>query len=185
MTAVASNIEQNRPPLTPVPGTEFDSAEFRRMAREALIASGSPDPAVAAAALLDSLTDAQCRLGLSVTLTGWLRSMAGNTDRAVRHEVVAVPAEPRKTPTTAERVNSWYQRTLATRVMAGAEWKFLRDCTPDDLANAAEVRFKAAAATKAEGDRLAALAEHMRTSGAKTVAKVKPEALQRIYGGQS
>lgn len=167
--------------LAAVPVAEFDGQAFRSLARQALADAGSPDPAVVAELLLDSLTDAQCRVALGATLPNWMRVLASQQDRTVRHEA----ATPRTTPTTAQRVTSWYQRTLATRIMVGDQWKFLGDCTADDLTAAADVRLKAAAATKAEGDRLQALAEQMRASGAKTVSKVKADVLQRVYGGQS
>jgi len=192
MTAAASKeLEQpQRTVLSVASADEFDQAEFRRMAREALASADTADPDDAAAVLLDSLTDAQCRVALEATLPNYMRIMAAGDRGRVRHEAVkpgrvkqATPASRRSTPTTAQRVNSWYQRTLATRIMVGDQWKFLRECTAADLIAAAEVRFKTAAATKAEGERLQALAEHMQQTGAKTVAKVKAEVLQRVYGG--
>lgn len=82
---------------------------------------------------------------------------AGDDDRA--DEPTPTPA-----PTQTRRARAYVDR----RVFVG-EWKFLADCTPDDLDVAVQLHHDKAAAVTAEAERYERLAKVCRDRGVETV----------------
>lgn len=169
MTAVAER------PVETVPTAITDAKTFHRFVNEHLRDAASADPADIADKILGDLSDEECRVGLRATLTDYVRNFAGRADRQVRSAPV-----PQGTGRAA-RIRTWYAATLATRLLAGGEWKFLRDCTAGDLHEAAALRFKTAAATQAEGERWVRLADLVEDKGAETVADLSEEELRSVF----
>lgn len=132
------------------------------------------DPTLAAEKLIETFTDEQCRVALAVCLPGYMRNFTNHTARAAR--------KPKKERlTTPDRVRAWYAQALATRMFNGSEWKFLRDCTADDLQAAAAERYKTATQSQAEADRLVKLADLMEELEAETVEQVPENALKEVW----
>lgn len=177
MTAIATRDELTETITDKVGMTVVEPRFNLRRHVEDVLASGSePDPGRVAAQVIAGLSDADLRIALAVTLPDYIRNVAGSM--AVR----ARKPQPR-TLTTPQRIASWYASILASRTYTGSEWKFLRDCTADDLHGAAAERYRAATATKSEADRLTTLADLLEELGAETVAEVPEPELRRVLGG--
>jgi hypothetical protein len=139
----------------------------------------SPDPAVTAEKILADLSDAECRVGLETTLTDYVRHVQNHMATSTRHGSVS----PMSTSGKVTRARSWWADVLATALEVGGEWKYLRDCTADDLDTAAETRYRIAAETKAQGDQWSALAKYLRAHRKMaTVADVPEAELAKLLG---
>lgn len=138
--------------------------------------SAIADPAVIAEMVARTLTNREIRTALATVLPDYVRRVAGDLAGRSRKPQA-------KVLTTPQRVASWYASVLAARMFNGAEWKFLRDCTADDLHGAAAQRYKTAASTQQEADRLTTLAELLEKLGAETVAEVPEDELRSVLGG--
>lgn len=158
-------------------GIEASEQKFslREHVRTFLAESNEADPVKVAALIAEDLTDAERVLALKATLPEYVRQTATS--------LAAVSRKPaRQSMTTPQRVKAWYSQILASRLFTGEEWKFLADCTADDLQGAAAERYKAAALTHAEGDRLVKLANLLEETGRETVRDVSEAELRAALG---
>lgn len=154
--------------------TEQFSTYLRALVREAAVSSDSPDPAVVAEVVLGRLTVKQYKAALGVCLGDWVRlHMKGYSSAALN--------APRLGGLTkADRCRSWYESRLSTPEFVGKEWKFLRDCTADDLHAVAAVRYKMAVEIHAVGDTFTKVALFMEEHGRATVADVREAELKQL-----
>lgn len=87
----------------------------------------------------------------------------------------------RQTATTPQRVaQAWYEQAMAKRIFTGTGYKYLADCTPDDLHRAAAARYKSASAIKTEADRLVAVADYLTENELRRVGQVTAPQLEEI-----
>lgn len=158
--------------------------EFRAFTQEIVANVADPDPAVAFDKIMGELSDEECRVALAVTLPGWLRSEVRVRDNAIRKSEPKV--EKVGTSGTVRRIRDWAANARATRLNVGAEgYKFLQDCAAVNLRAAAQIRYDLAAANRHEGDRWAALADHMDAKGYATVADIPDRELRSFWAAQS
>lgn len=137
-----------------------------------LVGSGIGDANVLAETLITSWSDAECRVMLSALLPNYLRGLVERQAEAASiqewRERAAQPKATVPAPTrvtTPQRVSSWYTQTLASKVTVGTGWKYLADCTADELV-------QASARLHTKAIRLSRLADALRDEGARTVGQL-------------
>lgn len=163
--------------------TEIRSAsQFRIYAQSIIDGLSEADPSVAAEKILTELNDAECRVALTLTLTDWLRTRSRTLGNKLRHSGPAKPQQP-----SARRAiqRDWWQDVLSTTLSVGTGYKFLRDCTNDDLFAAAEIRYDIAAANGVEANKWKATAELMQERKYATVADMSADEWRHIWGSLS
>lgn len=148
---------------------------LRAVIREIVAGCDSPDPHVMAKLVLDSLTADECREALALTLPEYLRTFVGFASRRARADVSAAPSK-------ADRSREWWQKVIASPAFTGTEWKYFGDFTRTDVRGAAEERFRAAAATRAEGKHLLGLAKVMDRLHVDVVRDIPPDTLKSALG---
>ncbi len=146
-----------------VVATDFDLLALIHEEREN---NPSPDPHVIAAAVLAQVPDDHLRDALAYCLPAVVRLSGPRLSGS---------ATPLGAPTRSRKVDlqKWYFATLNKPLEVGddeREWKFLRDCTRDDVLRAAAYRRNLAAANLVQAERLETLAEKMRVHRAVTAA---------------
>lgn len=153
--------------------TETVRDQVRQVIRTAMDDSPSADPAIVASTVLDKLTPRQIREALALCLPPYVRvemSRYGwHTRRAARSPM-----------TTADRVRSWYLSQLGVSLFIGDEWKFLRDCSAEDLHTAASDRYRKATEVHAEGDRWTKVALFMEEHNRETVSEISEAELKSL-----
>lgn len=134
-----------------------------------------PDPRAVALAVAERTDDDTIREHYAESLIGTVRVILGKD----RQRALSNPPEtlPQSSPSKVEQRRSWWQSVLWSRVSTGESWKFLGDCTADDLKFAMKERFDMADSIRATGDRYAALAELVTSHAVDTVAELPDEAV--------
>ena len=171
------------------------AAEFRALARSIIESSASPEPSVVADKLLGELSATECRIALAVTLTDWVRVYSATLARAHR-SIDPDRTEPaERDPLTGKpvgharmrriRATDWHAAALSERLLSPSGWKFLRDCTWQDLTEVAEARRVAAAKCEATAEKWQALADLMKRKKYATAAEVPVDALREILAVRS
>jgi hypothetical protein len=141
--------------------------------REAMDEAGSADPTVVAAAALGKFTDFQMREALAMCLPQYVRHQMSRYGWNQR-------TQARKPMSTADRVRSWYAQQLGVSLFIGDSWKFLRDCSAEDLHTAAADRYQKATQVHAEGDRWTKVALFMEENDRSTVAAIREDELKTL-----
>lgn len=147
--------------------------QIQQLIRTAMDESPSADPAVVAKVVLDGLSAKQARAALAITLPEYVRQQMARYGWRTR-------AAAKQPMTSADRVRHWYSQMLGAPLFVGDQWKFLRDCSADDLHTAAADRYKKATQVHAEGDRWTKLALFMEEHDRETVAEVTEEELKSL-----
>lgn len=154
--------------------TDSFAARLREITRAQATETGSPDPSIVAAAVLDQLTPRQCREALSLVLPNWVRIELSRTPTQPRTKLGGIGRGK------DARVRDWHRRQLATPLSTGSGWKHFGECTVEDLHAAATSRYEKAAQTHAEGDRLVKIANYMDETDRRTVAQIPPTHLKQL-----
>lgn len=153
--------------------SDFD---LRQLVADELATSAVADPAVVADHVLKQVPDEHLRDALATCLPGWVSRVA---HRPLNRSASASKlGRSRKCDDQA-----WYRGILRRRLEVGQdgrEWKFLGDCTRDDVLRAAQVRRDQAAANLAVAAQLEKLAEKMRVFRASTVADLDAGLLAEV-----
>lgn len=157
--------------------TEIKPFNLALLVRTTMDQLDEPNPHRIAEQVVLQIPDTALRDALMLTMPDYVRKATFKVANPVM--------TARTTPTMPQRVASWYAAKLASPTFNGAEWKFLRDFTADDCHGAAAERYKAATATKIEGDKFTDLAELVESSGVGTVAGLSEPELRRVLGGAS
>lgn len=161
-----------------VPADDFSLFEVVRAALE----GGEPDPYRVAADVIASLSLADARAALAATLPSYVRDVI----RDQRRGRVRV-ASPAAAPTSARWDNvaelhaSGELTLLRQRVFAQGAWKFLGDCTREDVQAIAEDRDVLAAENAAAADRYRRLRAAMGRRKATVVRDLPADVLTRIF----
>lgn len=153
---------------------EFD---LRLLVREELATSPVADPHVVAEHVAKQVPDEHLRDALRACLPEFVR--------IIGHGSVTTPRASGAPRSAKCDDQAWYRGVLRRRVEVGQdgrEWKFLGECTLDDVLRAAEVRREMAAANAAAADQFDRLAGKMRTFRAATVADLDAGLLGEVFG---
>ena len=139
---------------------------------------GEPDPHRIAEDLIARMDLADVRAALAETLPAYVakrihlrRNMPGRAQ---------APASARW-KNVAELQASGELSLLRSRVFAAGAWKFLGDCTRDEIQDLSEARAVAAAQNAAAARRFEALGEAMRRRKADVVSDLPPAVLEEIF----
>lgn len=185
MSALADRLDpaqaarlQSVPEAESEPKSEVATALELVASMRKLVDGGVSDANVLAETMIGLWSDAECRVMLSALLPNYLRGLVESHAEAASiqewRDRAAQPKATAPTPnrvTTPQRVSSWYTQTLASKVTVGASWKYLADCTADEL-------MQASARLRTKAIRLARLADALRDVGVQTVSQL-PEARVR------
>ncbi|MDQ3317519.1 MAG: hypothetical protein M3522_09355 [Actinomycetota bacterium] len=147
------------------------SLDLHALIREALAASHDPDPRLVAADVLGRIPAREVRGALALTLPRFVADVARTSPRVGPES--SHPTSDPQPRLAASGPSRWdaVRLLLPHRVsVADGKWKFLADCTRDDILHAANVRRNHANAELVVADRLDALASRMFAEGATTVA---------------
>jgi hypothetical protein len=150
------------------------AARLREITHGLITETGSPNPHVIATAVIERLSPGDYRDALSVCLADWVRSEVAQVGR--RGRAVARG----KQISTPDRIRAWYAQQLGTALFCGTAWKFLRDCSANDLHQAAADRYRKATETHAEGDRWTKVALFMEEHDRATVADIRQDELKTL-----
>ncbi len=169
-TVVARVIDlDEQPAFSPSP--EFS---LSRLVRAAL-AGDEADPHAIAESLIASMSLADARLALAATLPDYVR-------KSITRSRGASPA-PRsaKWDNVAQLYASGELELLRLRVFASGAWKFLGDCSRDDVKDLAAQREAEAAANAAASARFKALGAAMTRRKASMVSDLPADVLKGIF----
>lgn len=160
-----------------IPALE-SSTDFslRSMVREALDSSDEADPHVIAEFIVAGLSVGQVRLALEKALPGFIREVV----RSQRNHGGHPSPTSARWDNVAELQASGELTLLRVRVFCGV-WKFLGDCTRDDVKDLAERRETDAADLAAMAERFKALRSAMQRKRAATVADLPGDVLNEIF----
>lgn len=131
--------------------------------RAELEASTEADPAIIAEHVLKRLAPTAMADALATALPPYVQILARRLDHN--------RARPSSsgTPGTPIKALAFIERKRLALSMDKRQWKFLADCTFDDLMAAVDIRRQLAEATLTEAARYGELADQMRQHGAETV----------------
>jgi hypothetical protein len=164
--------------------TEYpDGFNLRALIREVCESSTIADPATLAKEVSRRIGRNQQREALEQALPVLVqhvisRSRGGFTDTPSGHRAIgaqtsrAAGGQPSR---KVAAIRETWRRMLRDRVAVGpdrGDWKFLGDCTDDDLAYAEQIRRDHARANTAAADRLVTLRGLLAEHGAATVAEL-------------
>lgn len=141
---------------------------------DALDRSPAADPSVVAAEVAAAVPSNLLRSVLASVLPAYVTGVVTTT----RHRALA------DVPDQGDQVGSrrWAAAAsiLMSREFVDGEWKWLRDCTADDLRSAATDRRQRAASILANADKLDALAALMDKRRASVVAELGEDAVRKV-----
>jgi hypothetical protein len=155
--------------------TEALRAMIRKLAAE------TPDPAIITGRILDGLTADEARVVVAATLHDYVRRAISAGTPAAAVQTYATASGVRTASRKVAAVRDWVARELAAPVCtdeASRAWKFLADCTVDDLTAAAAIRHRKAAQNAAEAERFEALAKAVEHADVATVGELPADALE-------
>lgn len=147
--------------------TDFD---LRALVRQQVATTDEPDPAILWQRIVDAVPDEHLREALLQVGAGLVTAEV----RQLRNDAITEQAAGR--PNRWKQYGSVYRGLLASRVSTGEGWKFLADCTRDDLLYAAQSRRDHAAAVLATANFYEGLVGKLDTFGATTVGDLPPDA---------
>lgn len=151
---------------------EFSLSSLVRAALE----SDEADPHRIAEDLIAAMSLTDARIALAVTLPDYIRKSIART----RQHGVPITSSKRW-DNVAELHASGELTLLRVRVFALGEWKFLGDCTRDDVQALADDRDAEAAANAAAAERFRRLLAAMKRGKAPVVSDVRPDLLRKIF----
>lgn len=157
-----------------------EAMEFslRARVRESL-ESDEPDPHRIAEVLLRELSPAEAAAALAATLPAYVRMVARGMRHAAEHSPGAMSSA--RWDSVAQLQEQGTLTLLRARVFASGAWKFLGDCTRDDVKDLAEQRTREAAELEAAADRFARLRTAMSRRKAAVVSELPTSVLEDIF----
>jgi hypothetical protein len=141
--------------------------------------SKSADPLVVAEGVLDLIPDEALRDVVGQLIRGYVRNEAGR--QRSRHLSQAIhPTRVAPSPSSkVAAIRTAWQRVLDDRIhVGGAAYKFLRDCTYEDLQAAANERERLAEANHRSAKQYQLLADLIAQHGVTTFGELPVEILQ-------
>lgn len=156
--------------------------DLRALIRDIADGAPEPEPSVVTDKVLGQLSAVERRVALAACLPGYVSDLLRRDAALARHRP-PVTVEQGGQRFASRRVAAVRADVLRTRFYTGVAWKWLGECTADDLDGAAGQRDEAAAALRAEADRWRALAAFMRGQRLATVAAVPSVDLERFLDG--
>lgn len=174
---------QSAPPATILESTPTGEAspeephqfDLRQLIRDVAESIEDPSPHAVAAATLDKVADEDLRDALAETLGDYCRAVLGRTTLRRLYDESPMDAGPVSSRKSAAA--AWLRsldKHLRDRVNVGTvtapEWKFLGQCTRDDLLYAAGIRRRLADENTAAAGWYERLAEEMARAKAPRVA---------------
>lgn len=157
--------------------------DFAALTREVIAASASPDPGNIAADLLDKIPAAEYQAVLSSLLRDHVRRSLPLYP-AASASAAATPKGVSPRPRGSWKLSVGEQWRRRSVFVGDHTWKFLKDCTYDDLMANAAVKRGLADATLREAEKSEALAELVkRTRGASTLGDVPSDKVLAVLAG--
>lgn len=154
--------------------SNFKSPDLAALIRNAAEDYASADPNDIASIVLGRIATAHYKEALALCLPGYVRvALAGQASK------IRGAAKSGRL-TSPERIRTWYAQQLGTALFCGGDWKFLRDCTPEDLHQAAADRYRKASDVAAEADRWTKVALFMEENDRATVARISEAELKSL-----
>lgn len=153
---------------------------LRALIREQLATSPDPNPHVIAALAAKLVPDDQLRAALDELMPDAVRE-------EIRRQRADLPSgEPAEQPVSRKRrgapaYRDWLRRPVSLD-HAKADWRFLGDCTRDEVLRLAELAGEVAQKNLAMQARWERLADRMAKVGAATVADLPAEMLAEVLG---
>jgi hypothetical protein len=140
-----------------------------------------PDPARITAHILRSLTADECRVVAAAALHDFVRINVKNAGGPAQTYETANGV---RMPSAKQAgIRDWVERELRRHVYTGnpdQPWKFLTDCTVDDLYAAVEIRRRKAEQTLAEADWFEGVAKAAEHAGVDTVGQLPRTLLAEV-----
>lgn len=153
---------------------EFSLSALVRAALE----SDEPDPHRIAENVIASMSLADARMALAETLPNYVREIIRSQRRG---RAATAPPASQRWGNVAELHASGELTLLRVRVFALGQWKFLGDCTRDDVQAIADDRDAEAAANTAAADRFKRLRTAMGRKRAAVVSELPAAVLSEIF----
>lgn len=178
---------QKEPPMAKTTTTVADSDDFnlRRLVEDTLATSTDANPHIVAKEILDAIPRGCYRDALAETLPDFVRHAARSVRPAPpehssgdRYDSAAPLAAA---PEVSPKARAFANRRIALS-MDGNEWKFLTECTADDLDAAAAMRRTMATANLAVAQKFETLAETLRSQGCETVGDLPDDVIGEAFG---
>lgn len=147
--------------------------DLRATCLAALDKAESPDPAVVADQVAESIDSRYLRVALRAALRSYMPSL------------VARQRTRRPDPSPGNGSSKWRSASDRLHVafaIGDRQWKWLRDCTADDLMAGVDARRALAAGTIREADRYEALAKLVAERGVGTVGGLSSDDLDEVLG---
>lgn len=161
--------------------TTIASADDLR-ARVRALAVDEPSPAVITDQVLRALTDPEFRVVATVTLHEFVRTVLSRG--------ALPPAQTYETATGARvpsakiaAVRDWVARELRRSVCVDegdSTWRFLAECTADEVYAAAAIRRRKAAETAAEAERFEGIGKAVEHAGVDRVGELPRDILEAV-----
>lgn len=161
--------------MSALPVPEVEGFSLPSLVRAAL-QGDQPDPHRIAEDLIAAMSLADARGALAVTLPDYVRKII----HTQRQRGGPAPSSSKWT-NVAQLHATGELALLRLRVFTQGTWKFLGDCTREDVTAVAEDRDAEAAANTAAAERFRALRKAMNRHKATVVRDVPADALERIF----
>jgi hypothetical protein len=153
--------------------TDLEVTSLDHVIRDKLEEVDDPDPQHIAEAVVNALPDAELRDALVTSLSARIRIMIWNARRSIR---------PNASAKWADASSAF--RIFRMRVTIGQnQWKFLGECSMDDVKALAAIRLAHAEASKKAGEQFVALADLMKENKAKVVGDLPAEKVAETLNG--
>lgn len=158
----------------------IEAMEFslRSRVREAL-ESDEPDPRVIADNLLRELTSNEAAAALAATLPLYVRQVSKDLRRSASRSHSSTVST--RWDNVAQLQEEGTLSLLRARVFTSGIWKFLGDCTRDDVTDIAEQRAQEAGDLQAAAERFRNLRVTMGRKHATIVSDLAPDVLTEIF----
>lgn len=159
------------------PIVEAMEFSLRSRVREAL-EGDEPDPHIISEILLQELTPGEAAAALTATLPSYVRQIAREMRKSASHSSSTTST---RWDNVAELQEQGTLTLLRARVFASGTWKFLGDCTRDDVTDIAEQRAQEAADLEEAAERFRKLRAVMGRKRAMIVSELPANALTEIF----
>jgi hypothetical protein len=161
-----------------VPVDEHDYS-LSRQVRLLLESSDETDPAVIATQMIATMSLADARMALAATLPGYVRNRI--TAQRTSPIAVGMPVGSARWDNVAQLHADGSLTLLRQRVFAQGSWKFLGDCSRDDVGDLVAVREADAQAVLAVAARYKNLRAAMDRRNAGVVSDLPGDVLNEIF----
>lgn len=158
--------------------TDFD---LRKLVRDVCENSTVADPAALAKEVDRRIKRQERDSALEACLPLYVQRELGQMRMATHRPAPATPQSSRK----VQGIRETWRRMLRDRINVGpdvADWKFLADCTAEDLAYAASIREEHARRNAARAEQYRQIAELLEEHGVDTVGELPDTTLGSALG---